>query len=314
MAAPSALLRRPGVRVAVAAGVGVVSLAGFSGPATAQAPRLQGWWESTNPGGLPVAPPAAPDVPSDGLLVQAGPSGPSAYAALVYDLPADATAQSLTLQLAPGTLPSAAPTLTLCGLRQPSFAAQQGGPMSDAPAYDCGHTASAILDGSSFTFRVGSLVSDGALAVAVLPGDASTRAALAQPTDSSLTVSSGSSALVTTVPPLDSGSAASAGGDGAATQAAPPALPGLTSVPAPASVDAAAVPAAQVAPAADAATQPAVAAPAATSLAATPAAATRTAGGALRRVLLVLLAAALASAVVAWAFVGSAPEVEEATV
>ena len=307
-AAPASPARRRLARLVLAGGVAVVSVGVFSGPAGAQAPRLQGWWASTNPGGLPVDPPQPPDVPADGLLVQAGPSGPSAYAALTYDLESGATADALTLQLAPGALPSAPPTLTLCALRSPSFAAEQGGPMGDAPAYDCTRTASAPLDGSSFTFKAGGLASDGVLAVAVLPGDPSTRAVLARPSEGSLTVTSGSSAVLGTSLPPASGAGTTTG----AGAAAPPALPGLTgsaTVPAPAA--AAPVLPAQVAPG----QAPAVAAPSGTTAlpATTPVAATRSAGGGLRRVLVVLVVAALTSALVAWAFVGSGPEPGEAT-
>jgi hypothetical protein len=196
----------------------------------------------------------------------------------------------------------------LCALKSSSFPAQQGGPMGDAPAYDCKRTASATLDGATFTFKVAGLVSEGMVAVAVLPGDASTRAVLAKPSESSLRLASGASAVGTTVPVSDAGSGTTSG-TGAA---APAALAGLTgAAAAPASADAGVVPPAQVAGTGQ---HPAVAAAApATSLTATtPVAATRSTG-ALRRVLLVLLVAALASAGVAWAFVGSGPVLEDAT-
>ncbi len=297
------------LRLALAGCVIAGSVAALSGPAGAQAPRLQGWWASTNPGGLPVAPPQPPDVPADGLLVQAGPSGPSAYAALIYDLETDATADALTLQLAPGALPSAPPTLALCALKEPSFSAQQGGPMGDAPAYDCNRTATATLDGSSFTFKVAGLVTDGILAVAVVPGDPSTRAVLAHPSESSLTVTSGSAVVGTTVPPVsETTSGTTTSGAGAA---APPALPGLTGTAAVAAPDAGAVPPALVATGGGQA--PAVAAPGTSTLTNTTPAAVTHSTGALRRVLLVLLAAVLASAAVSWAFVGTGPVDEEAT-
>lgn len=292
------------LRLAFAAGIGGVSIAGFSGPASAEAPTVQGWWASTNPGGLPVEPPAPPDVAADGLLVQAGPSGPSAYAALVYDLDTGATAGALTLRVGGSAPPSPSAKLVLCALKDASFSAAQGGPMSDAPAYDCKRTASAALDGSSFTFQVAGLVSDGELAVAVLPGDATTRVALAGPGASSLTVTGGSSGVVTTVPADDPAPAADAGGT-----ATGPDLSGMQAVaPPPVPAEGAPIPAAEVA--GDAAQPaPAVAeqaAPAAALAGATPVASTQSTGG-VRRVLAVLLVAALTSAGVAWAFVGSGP-------
>src|SRR3954454_18656181 len=74
--------------------------------ARASAPRDQGWWTVTKPGGtqgLPVAVPGPPDVPARGLLIQAGPSTPSAYAALLSELDPGTTAGKLTLAVAPNS-------------------------------------------------------------------------------------------------------------------------------------------------------------------------------------------------------------------
>jgi hypothetical protein len=294
------------LRLGLVGSVLVVSIAGFSGWASGASPRLQGWWASTNPGGLPAEPPAAPDVPPDGLLVQAGPSGPSAYAALVYDLAAGETPARLTLQLASGAAPAPSAALVLCPLKAPAFTAEQGGPMGDAPAYDCKRTASASLDGASFTFPVAGWAVDGVLAVAVLPGDPSTRAALARPSEGSLSVSGGSAGSGAAVGSFAPGPDAAAG-SGGAPAAATPALQGSVSAPVPAGGG---VPAALVAAGAaqsPAALSQAAAASAATGVSAvTPAAASRRTG-APRRVLAVLIVAVVACTVVAWAFAGSGP-------
>lgn len=306
------------LRLALVGSVLVVSIAGFSGWASGASPRLQGWWASTNPGGLPAQPPAAPDVPPDGLLVQAGPSGPSAYAALVYDLAAGESPARLTLQLASGAAPAPSAALVLCPLKAPAFTAEQGGPMGDAPGYDCKRTASASLAGASFTFPVAGWAVDGVLAVAVLPGDPSTRAALAHPSESSLSVSGGSAGSGAAVGSFAPGPDA-AGASGGTAAAATPALQGSVSVPAPADGG---VPAAQVAAGTGAVQSPtainqAAGAPAATGVSAvTPVAASRRTD-APRRVLAVLIVAVVACTVVAWAFAGSGPVgpiVEEAAV
>ena len=302
MPAVRALRRSRLLPLALAGGAVALSIGGFSGPAAAEAPTIQGWWASTNPGGLPVDPPAPPDVPANGLLVQAGPSGPSAYAALTYDLDSGASPGALTLRLDGSAVATPAAKLVLCALKDASFSAEQGGPMADAPAYDCKRTASASLDGASFTFQTAGLAGDGVLAVAVLPGDATTRVALAHPGASSLAVTGGSSGAVTTVP--GEGAAAPAADPGGT--AAAPDLPGLQAAAAPAGGDAGSVPAAQVAGAA-AQPAPAVANPATPALTNTTPVADSHPSGSVRRVLLVLLVAALTSAAVAWAFVGSGP-------
>jgi hypothetical protein len=305
-------MRRPDRRrllpsLALAGCAVLVSVVGFSGPAGAAAPIQQGWWASTNPGGLPAQPPAPPDVPADGLLVQAGPSGPSAYAALAYDLEPGSAPGALTLRVDGNGVSSPSATLVLCALKDASFSAAQGGPMADAPAYDCRRTVTATLDGSGFTFPTAGLVSDDQLAVAVLPGDATTRVVLARPGESSLAVSGVSGGVVPPAPAEEP--AATAGAGGTATG---PDLAGMQAVaPPPVPAEVGAVPAAQVA--GDAA-QPApavaeAAAPALTGV--TPVASTRSTAG-VRRVLVVLLVAALASAAVAWAFAGSGPAEDDA--
>jgi hypothetical protein len=177
--------------------IGVV----FAAPARADAPRDQGWWTVTNPGGaalpvaLPAAPPGPPDVPGRGLLVQAGPADmPTAYAALLYELDPGTTAGKLTLAVAPnsGTTPMA--TLQLCGLLQPINHPEQGGPMSDAPPFNCGKkvTAAPSADGKSYTFDAAGLVSNNLLAVAILPTGPADRVVFSAPDASSLATTAGS--------------------------------------------------------------------------------------------------------------------------
>src|SRR5689334_22285649 len=81
--------------------------------ALAQAPLEQGWWTTGNPGSVEGSPtpPAPPDVPAKGLLVQGGSSsasgasntGPTSYAGLVYLLPDGALLGPLTLNVASGS-------------------------------------------------------------------------------------------------------------------------------------------------------------------------------------------------------------------
>jgi hypothetical protein len=181
-----------------AAAVGVI---GDASCASAGAPDQQGWWTLTNVGlasqtGLAVpAPPAPAGVPANGLLIEggSGPDSPIAYAAVVYSVPVAASARSLTLTVATGSVSAPASTLRICRLVNPIPIAEQGGPMGDAPAYDCSHSATAgpSADGTSYRFEVAPLVTDGNLAVAILPTTATDRVVFDQPDSKSLMVTAG---------------------------------------------------------------------------------------------------------------------------
>lgn len=199
--------------------------------ALAAEPVVQGWWTVSSPGGLPAQPPSAPDVPSDGLLVQGGPSSPGALAALDFQLLEGETAGTLSLQVAPNTATTPSAMLVLCPLTVPRFSPEQGGPLADAPAYDCAKKVVAQLDsaGTTFTADVGSLVSQGSLAIALLPGDTTSRIVLNKP---------GASALTTTVTPAPGSVAfgtmpdpAPSGSTGAGSAGSPPLLPAAPVLP-----------------------------------------------------------------------------------
>jgi F0F1-type ATP synthase membrane subunit c/vacuolar-type H+-ATPase subunit K len=181
-------------------------------PAAADAPRDQGWWTVTNPF------PAPPDVPARGLLVQGGGGGaPTAVAAILYELDPGTTVGNLTLTVAPNSLTTRAATLQLCPLIQPITHAEQGGPMSDVPPYNCAHkvTAAPASDGKSYQFAASELLSDRLLAVAILPTGPVDRVVLSAPDANSLATQQTS--VDTTPPAADTG-----------TTVAPPdlALPG----------------------------------------------------------------------------------------
>ena len=152
-------------------------------PAAADAPRDQGWWTVTNPI------PAPPDVPTRGLLVQGGGGGgPTAIAAVLYELGPGTTAGTLTLTIAPNSATTPSTTLQLCSLLQPINHPDQGGPMSDAPPYDCSHkvTAAPASDGKGYQFDAAGLVSNGLVAVAILPTGPVDRVVLSAPDANSL--------------------------------------------------------------------------------------------------------------------------------
>lgn len=151
--------------------------------ARADAPVDRGWWTATNPGS-PVPAQAPPDVPADGLLVQGGAGDtPSALAGLIYEPEAGATAEKLVLKVVASSATTPGAVLQLCPLVSPVLNAQQGGPMADAPAYDCTRkvTAAPDDDGGSYTFQLSALASSGPVAVAVLPTTPTDRVVLAKP-------------------------------------------------------------------------------------------------------------------------------------
>lgn len=177
-------------------GIGSVMLlasALIGGPAGAEAPVAQGWWESS-PAGLPAV---AADVPAHGLLVEGSTTStsgsadrlPYAFAALVYPVPTGETAMILTLGVASPSATTPGSVLQLCPVAGGSIAAQQGGPMADAPAFSCRLSVSSgpSSNGATYSFPVSSLVIDGRLAVAILPTAPSDRVVLAQPQNGSLT-------------------------------------------------------------------------------------------------------------------------------
>lgn len=223
---------KPLPAVLLGTAVGLASLVVPAGAAGAESPSLQGWWTSANLGGTSPA----PDVPAKGLLVEggvssssgAGDTGAAAYAALAYQVPSGQAPGKLTLDVAANSATTPDTTLELCPLDKTTFTPQQGGAMSGAPAYKCTKhvTAAPSSNGSSYQFDVSSLVSDGSLAVAILPTMPTDRVVLNQPGDQSLDLpgsSSGgstSSDTTTTTAPATGGSAGSSSGSGASDSAA----------------------------------------------------------------------------------------------
>ena len=232
-------------------------------PAGADAPAGTGWWTSANPGsvlGSPTPPPP-PDVPAHGLLVEGGPdsSSPTALAAVVYQLPANTIADRLTLTVAENSATTPAATLQLCPLSNAAIVVEYGGPMSDAPTYKCSSkvTSAPSSDGKQYNFKVASVVTDDALAVAILPTSPTDRVVIAAPEQKSLTVTeiptSGGAGGQPTTGTGTGASNSSSGSDvgGAAPNPlpagadTPPSLPGTT----PTTTQPNAVPTPQVAPA-----------------------------------------------------------------
>lgn len=152
------------------------------GGAEADAPTQQGWWSAT-----PTS--ATVDVPPDGLLIQGGSSAsaPLAFAALIYSLPPNARAGILTLNVASnsGTVPGSG--LKVCHLTQ-AIKPEQGGPMSEAPGYDCASEVNSSESSGHLTVDVSRLTADNKVAIALLPAAPASRIVLERPGAGSLPV------------------------------------------------------------------------------------------------------------------------------
>lgn len=167
-----------------------------TGGAQADAPVRQGWWSFT--GSMLTA----PDVPADGLVVQGAADNPDAVAALVYPVPEDVLAATLTLQVAPqsGTVPGS--IIKACPLTNLTFVPAQGGALADAPAWSCEDSVAGTsdTDSASYVFSVGPLIRSGHLGVALVGSSVGDRVVFAHPGGSSLTTVASEPAPVVPAP------------------------------------------------------------------------------------------------------------------
>jgi hypothetical protein len=121
------------------------------GSAWASAPEAQGWWYFPQQSGTPVALPAPPVVPADGLYVAQGPNGQNvAIAAVEYAVPGYVEA-TMTLSLAPGAVGTVA--ITACPA-QAGFTPASAGAWDKAPAYNCtAASADGVVDAAGTTVK-----------------------------------------------------------------------------------------------------------------------------------------------------------------
>jgi hypothetical protein len=160
----------------VALGVGLTA-----DPVHAQAPDQTGWWFEAQTKTLPLPVPSPPNVPADGMFVQQGPNGPTAFGAIRARVPSAASV-SLTLAAAQGSTTSLGAPLQACATTapwQPPAAAP--GYWEDAPKYAAPCTLGAISsDGKFVAFFFGAeFLKAGVLDVAIAPKDGSTPFAIA---------------------------------------------------------------------------------------------------------------------------------------
>lgn len=223
-------MKRTAAALTLACAAGTVAFFAAGGAAQAADSTVQaGWWTATNPGsveGSPTPPPP-PDVPARGLLVEGGAqsttgkgnTAPTAFGAVVIQLPVGTSARRLSLTVAPNSATTPSAQLELCPLANPALPVEYGGPMADAPIYNCTHnvTAGASSDGSHYIFNVASIGSDGTLAVAILPTSPVDRVAFSAPNDKSLALQS-SARPTNPAPQPSSATGSGSGGTSAGNQ------------------------------------------------------------------------------------------------
>lgn len=143
----------------------------WAAPAKAAPPLKDGWWTVTN-AGLGFAPPA-PLVPPDGLYVQNGFTGPAAISALTFRVDQGSAVGTITLKISGTpiiTSPPVACPISPAGL---NYKPAQGGPITDAPTYNCSKsqvTGKVSSDNTTVSFDAAPLLDNGTVAAVVLAG------------------------------------------------------------------------------------------------------------------------------------------------
>lgn len=221
MSLPGGSPMRRSARVLLVLAVLAAVWAAPAAPAAARAPDRAGWWTATNPGmgdeedegggeaqdedGL--APPGSGsgglgevthgDVPEGGFEVAGSAEQPSSVAALAYEIAPGAQVGALTLEIAQEAANAPGSEVHACALVEDAFEEAEGGPLREAPEWDCSDPALGEVDedGAQITFEVGELAEDEGLAVAILPADGGSRLVFERPGTSSLEVTGSGLAL-----------------------------------------------------------------------------------------------------------------------
>jgi hypothetical protein len=138
-------------------------------PARALAPSNAGWWWIAQSGAAPV--PSPPTVPPGGLMVGGGPSGPTAVAALRFELEADQGSPVLTLAVADnGDVGGAGAVLGACPAAS-AWGTTYAGPWPSRPASTCARVVKGLrsVDGLTWTFNLAPLVARQVVDVVLQP-------------------------------------------------------------------------------------------------------------------------------------------------
>jgi hypothetical protein len=161
----------------------------WTAPAKAAPPLKDGWWTVTN-AGLGFAPPA-PLVPPGGLYIQNGFTGPAAISALTFHVDQGSAVGAVTLKISGTPIITSPPVACPITPAGQNYKPAQGGPMSDAPAYDCSKsqvTGKVSSDNTTVSFDAGPLLDSGTVAAVVLAGGSADQIAFNPPGSDALAV------------------------------------------------------------------------------------------------------------------------------
>jgi hypothetical protein len=207
-------------------------------PAQAVQGVESGYWWQGQPDGAPLPPP--PNVPANGLWVSGSQASPVAIAALRFQLGAEEATPVLTAKVNSAMPPpqlanaiNAGQIVVMACPATPGWKPAQAGAWSARVQYNCAGAVhgTAGADGTTVSFDLGGVVSDGRVDVALVPGTGATvlpqipvpgAPATPQPTGFDLTIQPVSADQVHTSP----GTAPSATDAGASTATADATSPG----------------------------------------------------------------------------------------
>ncbi len=176
-----------------ALGVAAVVVMLLPTSAGANGPAKYGWWYEANQG-LPVAPPPPPQVPSDGLYVANGFSGPTAVSALTFTVPSGAQLGPLTLKIAGNPTITQPPVACTLAASSEGYRAAQEGAWNDRPSYDCRKAqipGSVDANKTTTTFNVDPFLANGTVSLVILAGGSADQVAFQKPDDGALQIANG---------------------------------------------------------------------------------------------------------------------------
>jgi hypothetical protein len=157
-------------RLVLVAALLVGTLAFGVRPAAAAGLSGAGWWWKAQTGAATL--PAPPTVPPGGLMVAADPSGPTAIAALQFDLEPNEGVPVLTLALASGGNVNADAAIIVACPSTTAWTSSYVGTWDSRPDAECARavTGTRSADGSAYTFALSPFLAAGKVNVVLQPG------------------------------------------------------------------------------------------------------------------------------------------------
>lgn len=147
-----------------------VLLLSWPGVAAADAPARTGWWNAASANGVALP---LPTTGADALHVGQGPNGPSAYAAVAYDLVGQAVSgATLELKVVPNSSVGTV-VLIACPTKDLTWKAGGNQPYDARPLYDCAKGVRGLVaaDATKVTFQLNAaqLLAGSGYSLAIVP-------------------------------------------------------------------------------------------------------------------------------------------------